>query len=150
MWLVGMERVDQKFLGNPVIRNNARSRAHRTIEDQPNFWGSPQFWQLDANCAGALTCPGINTLLLSVGGDGVQLLNWGSRTATVFAAKCEDLPGHLVQKGLAATPLMVVEGVQEPSILNHLLEGVTDFFCKHAPSSNGTGMVARKAGDGNS
>jgi hypothetical protein len=136
---VGMERVVNRLLSNPDIRASVCSREHRTFRDPQSFWGSPQFKQLDDDCAGALTRADVNTLLLSIGGDGVQLLNWGTRTATVFAVKCEDLPGHLVQKGLAATPLMIVEGVQESAVLNHLLQGVAEFFRKHASLTNGQG-----------
>jgi hypothetical protein len=94
---------------------------------------------LDADCAGALTNSDILTVLLTLGGDGVQLVNWGSRTATVIGLKCEDLPPDLVQKGLAVKPLLVIEGPQEPSVLNHALQAAADFFTEHAPSSDGSG-----------
>lgn len=80
-------------------------------------------------------------MLVSLGGDGVQLLNWGSRTATVIALKCEDLPPHLIQTGRAVSPLIVIEGPSEPSTLNHVLQNTAAFLEQHAPSSNGLGAV---------
>jgi hypothetical protein len=93
---------------------------------------------LDADCAGALSNSAILTILLTLGGDGVQLVNWGSRTATVIGVKCEDLPPDLVQKGLAVKQLLVIEGPQELSVLNHALQAVADFLKQHAPSSDGS------------
>jgi hypothetical protein len=111
----------------------------RTTADQATFWGSDAYRQLDADCGHSLSKDGVHSIILTIGGDGVQLLNWGSRTATVVGIKCEDLPSHLVQKGKAVKPLLVMEGPQEPSILNHAMVGVAEFFVKHVPSSNGTG-----------
>jgi hypothetical protein len=103
---------------------------------QPAFMA---FQLLDADCAGALTREEVPTVLLSLGGDGVQLLNWGSWTATVVGIKCEDLPPELVQKGMAVEPLLVIEGHQEPSVLNHALKGAAQFLLSHAPSTTGGG-----------
>jgi hypothetical protein len=111
----------------------------RSTADRSTFWGSDAFKQLDADCAHALSKDGTNSVVLTIGGDGVQLLNWGSRTATVVGLKCEGLPPHLALKGMAVRPLLVMEGPQEPSVLNHALQPAADFFVKHAPSSDGTG-----------
>lgn len=73
------------------------------------------------------------TLMLSLGGDGVQLLNLGSRTATVIGLKCEDLRRDLVQKAFAVVLIMVIEGRQEPSILKHALGRLAAVSVEHAP-----------------
>lgn len=117
------------------------SQAHRTTDDKETFWGSPAFQELNAACGGVLTNNTIRSIIISIGGDGVQLLNWGSRTGTVLAIKCEDLPPHLAHTGLAVAPLIVIEGPHEPSILNHVLKGTVDFLLEHSP-------VPSQAGDG--
>jgi hypothetical protein len=113
------------------------------MADRATFWGSDAFKQLDTDCAHALSSKGTKSVVLSIGGDGVQLLNWGSRTATVVGLKCEDLPPHLALKGKAVRPLLVMEGPQEPSVLNHALQPAADFFVKHAPSHTGTGAGSK-------
>jgi hypothetical protein len=130
----------QRLLADPVTGSHILSRSAQTTDDPSTFHGSEAFKQLDADCAGALTREDIHSVLLSIGGDGVQLLNWGCRTATVIGLKCEGLPPALVQKGIAIKPLVVIEGPQEPSVLNHVLQGAASFFLEHAPSTNGKGV----------
>lgn len=144
MWDLGIERAITSFLEDENVRSMVKSKAHRTTDDGATFYGSTHFKQLDQDCAGALTKEGVNTLLLSAGGDGVQLLNWGKRTATVIAVKNEDLPIHMIQSGRAVCPILVIEGPDEPSILNHILRRTVDFLVQHAPSSNGAGVCLAK------
>lgn len=141
MWDFGIERALASLLEDADIRALVKNQEHRTTDEPSTFYGSPHFRQLDADCAGALTNRCVRTILLSLGGDGVQLLNWGKRTATVIAAKCEDMPQHLVQTGRAVTPLLIIEGPDEPSHLNHILMRTVDFLVRHAPSSDGTGEL---------
>jgi hypothetical protein len=126
-------------MADPLTARSILARSARSTPDVGSFFNSEAYKTLDADCAGALSNSAILTILLTLGGDGVQLVNWGSRTATVIGVKCEDLPPDLVQKGLAVKPLLVIEGPQEPSVLNHALQAVADFFKQHAPSSNGSG-----------
>jgi hypothetical protein len=139
-WYFGVDQCLRRLLADPVTGPHILSKTARTPDDPSTFHGSEAFRLLDADCAGALTRRDIHTVLLSIGGDGVQLLNWGCRTATVIGMKCEDLPPELVQKGVAIKPLMVIEGPQEPSVLNHALQGAASFFVEHAPSTNGKGV----------
>lgn len=139
MWDLGVERALHKFLEDPDVRALVKAKNHRTVDDSSTFYGSDQFKKLDADCAGALTNDDMLTILISIGGDGVQLLNWGKRTATVIAIKCEDLPPHLVQSAKAVTPIMIIEGPQEPGNLNHILMKTIDFLVLHAPSTDGEG-----------
>lgn len=142
-WDLGIHNALAKFLEDPEIREHIKSRAHRTTDDHCTYFGSPSFATLNSDCAGILTqvdAPA-NTMLVSLGGDGVQLLNWGARTATVIALKCEDLPPHLIQTGRAVSPLIIIEGPSEPSTLNHVLQNTASFLVDHAPSSAGQGAV---------
>ena len=141
MWDFGLEQAITKFLDDPVLRENMKNKEHRTIDDPASFYGSPQFQQLDQDCAGALTSNNVLTMLIGIGGDGVQLLNWGNRTATVVALKCEDQPPHIVQTGRAVAPLFVIEGPTEPSELNHVFRSTVDKLIQYAPSSDGTGVL---------
>lgn len=138
-WDLGIENAISKFLEDPEIRAHVKSRAHRSTHDPSSFYGSQNFQDLDTDCAGILTQenPTANTMLISLGGDGVQLLNWGARTATVIALKCEDLPPHLIQTARAVSPLIIIEGPSEPSILDHVLRKTVTFLHNHAPSTSG-------------
>lgn len=145
MWYFGVEQSLQRLLSDPVVREHIKNGTARKRAEGSSMYSSDAFKQLDSDCAGALTKDGVTSLLLSLGGDGVQLLNWGSRTATVIGLKCEDLPSELVQKGIAVLPLVVIEGKQEPAVLSHGLAAVAEFFLKHAPSSNRKGAVRSHA-----
>jgi hypothetical protein len=138
-WSFGIDQCVRRLLADPATAPHILSKRARTTSDAASFYGSEAFQLLDADCAGALTREEVPTVLLSLGGDGVQLLNWGSRTATVVGIKCEDLPPELVQKGMAVKPLLVIEGHQEPSVLNHALKGAAQFLLSHAPSTTGEG-----------
>lgn len=140
---MGIHNALAKFLEDPEIRNHIKSRAHRTTDDPSTFFGSQHFKDLDEDCCGILTQAdaAAHTILVGLGGDGVQLLNWGARTATVIALKCEDLPPHLIQTGRAASPLLIIEGPSEPSNLNHVLQHTVGFLVQHAPPSPGEGAL---------
>jgi hypothetical protein len=145
MWCFGVGEALQRLVANPEVLHHLKARTARTDKELGTFFNSPQYRQLNWDTGGALDNHELITVLLSIGGDGVQLLNWGNRTATVIGLKCEDLPPNLVQKGLAVMPLIVVEGVQEPAVLNHVLEPVADFFVKHAPFRNEKGGTLPKS-----
>jgi hypothetical protein len=93
-------------MADPLTARSILARSSRSTPDAGSFFSSPEYKLLDADCAGALSNSAILTVLLTLGSDGVQLVNWGSRTATVIGVKFEDLPPDLVQKGLAVKPLM--------------------------------------------
>jgi hypothetical protein len=141
LWSFNPEDTLRRLLANPQVRAHVLSPSHRTTADASTFWGSPQFKQLNQDCAGVFDDPRLTAVLLSIGGDGVNIVNWGSRTATIIALKLEDLPEHLVQKGLAVAPLIVIEGPQEPSNLDFVYDLVVPFFSKHAPSKNHRGVT---------
>ena len=127
----------RRLAANPKLLEHIESQQHRTTTDTETFWGSQQFKNLDADSAGALTSAEWRTVLFSLGGDGVDLVNWGNRTATVLGLKLEDLPSHRVQTGAAVAPLIVIEGPKEPSNMRHVNDLVVDVFEKYAPSSDG-------------
>lgn len=134
MWDLGIESAMAKFLEDPEIRQCIKDKLHRTTADPQTYYGSQAFKNLNDDCAGALMMHNVLTMLISIGGDGVQLLNWGKRTATVIAVKCEDLPMHIVQTARAVAPLIIIEGPTEPGTLDHILKHTVDFLCDHAPS----------------
>jgi hypothetical protein len=140
-WYFGVQRCLRRLLSDPDNLEDVCNRSARTTNDSATFYGSPQYKQLNIDCGGALDNKKYLTLLLSLGGDGVQLLNWGCRTATVIGLKCEDLCPERVQSGRAVVPLMVIEGPQEPSVLNHALAKAAAFFLQHCPSSDGKGSL---------
>jgi hypothetical protein len=142
LWTFGVEATIRRLLADPEIRSFFLSKAHRTTGDSATFWGSPQFAQLNKDCAGVFDSLVRHAVLFSIGGDGVNIVNWGSRTATVIALKLEDLPDHLVQKGLAVAPLFVIEGPQEPSNLEHVYALAVPYFKEHAPSPNHRGVFS--------
>ena len=141
LWCFKPEDTLRRLLADPDVRAHVLSPSHRTTSDGSTFWGSPQFRQLNQDCAGVFDSALLNAVLVSIGGDGVNIVNWGSRTATVIALKLEDLPEHLVQKGLAVAPLIVIEGPQEPSNLDFVYDLVVPFFQHHAPSADHKGAI---------
>lgn len=143
MWYFDVESSLRRLLSDPEVRHHIQQRTARRHGDPSSFFASEAFRMLDDDCAHALTDEQVLSIVLSLGGDGVQLLNWGARTATVIGLKCEDLPPHLVQTGRAVLPLAVVEGPQEPAVLKHILAPAAQFFLKHAPSSNRKGARSR-------
>jgi hypothetical protein len=139
-WYFGVEQCLDRLMADPVTAKHILARSARTTTDVGSFFLSKAYRLLDGDCAGALSNSNVITVLLTLGGDGVQLVNWGSRTATVIGLKCEDLPPDLVQRGQAVKPLLVIEGPQEPSVLNHALQPVAEFLHQHAPSQDGIGI----------
>jgi hypothetical protein len=105
-WDFGVQQCLDRLMADPLTARSILARSSRSTPDAGSFFSSPEYKLLDADCAGALSNSAILTVLLTLGGDGVQLVNWGSRTATVIGVKFEDLPPDLVQKGLAVKPLM--------------------------------------------
>jgi hypothetical protein len=141
-WYFGVEQCIDRLMADPATGKHILLRSARSTPDTGSYFNSPAYKMLNEDCAGALSQSNICTVLLTLGGDGVQLVNWGSRTATVVGLKCEDMPPELAQKGQAVKPLLVIEGPQEPSVLNHALQAVAKFFHQHAPSSNGSGICS--------
>lgn len=139
MWYFDVESSLRRLLSDPEVRRHILARTARRTEDPTSFFASEAYRLLDEDCAKILSDEQVLSIVLSLGGDGVQLLNWGTRTATVIGLKCEDLPPHLVQTGRAVLPLVVVEGPKEPAVLKHILAPAAKFFAKHAPSSDGKG-----------
>lgn len=137
VWNFGVGEALQFLLSKPVLRKHILAKEHRTMDDPGTFWGSQQLKQLNEACGGVFTDESRHAVLLSLGGDGVDIVNWGKRTCTLIGLKLEDLPAEWVQKGEAVAPLFVVEGPNEPLNLKPLSNLVVDFFTKHAPSSDG-------------
>lgn len=133
MWFFGVGETLKKILSDPQLRKHALSREHRTTDDSETFWGSDQYKELNKDTAGAAAG---SSVLMSIGGDGLDLNNWGRRTATVWGLKIEDLPAELVQKGSAVAPLVIVEGPQEPANVQPVNELIVAFFKKHQPSAD--------------
>lgn len=130
-----MDSALKHFLSDPDLRRHIISKEHRDVDNPDSYYGSQAFKDLDAALGGALTStdPDMKVVEVSIGGDGVQLLNWGTRTATLIVLKCESLPTSLVQTGVACVPLLVIEGKHEPKVLQHVLKPIVDFLCDHAP-----------------
>ena len=111
------------MFANPTLAPHLVNQAHRTVNDPESFWGSPAFKELNESVGGALTDSPAGTvcIIMSAGIDGVQLLTFGKRTATVLGSKVEDLPPALVQTALAVLPSLIVEGRHEPKDMVDIL-----------------------------
>jgi hypothetical protein len=73
--------------------------------------------------------------MLEIGGDGVSLLNFGVRSATVLAIRCMDLLAELSHTAKVYRPLIVIEGPGEVSTPNHIFGPTVEFFCRHSPTA---------------
>ena len=133
LWFFSPLLFINRLMADPKLAPHLYKQRHRTYNDDQSFWGSPAFQHLNSALGGRLTQTDspFKTLVFGIGIDGVQLLNWGSRTATVVGLKCEDLPPSLAFKNSATFPVMIIEGKQEPHVMNHALQLVIDFFKKH-------------------
>lgn len=129
LWFFSPELFLRRLFGNPDLSQHLFWQRHRSVNDDQTYWGSPAFKLLDQDVDGALTQPrNFKTILLGIGADGVQLLNWGTRTATLIGLRCEDLPGHLRAKKVATFPVIIIEGKSEPHVLTHALRLVVSWF----------------------
>ena len=121
-WYIPVEEIVQQWCSDPVLGQHILNQEHRTTDDPETFFGSPAYRQLDEDLGGALSNPNIRTLLLTGGLDGVQLLTFGKRSATIFGVQLRELPPHLVQTAGAVRICIVVEGRHEPHRLNSIFK----------------------------
>lgn len=114
----------------------ASSRGHK-YGDASTYFGSEAFRVYDATAFGRVG-PGrphgvLPTIMIQLGGDGVSLLNFGNRTATVIGIRCEELPEEGSQSNLAWRPVIVVEGPKETTALHGIMAQTIRELQEHAP-----------------
>lgn len=109
----------------------------RPYDDPTSYFASAAFKAYDTAANGrvgkdrpAAVAP---TCMLQLGGDGVSLLNFGQRTATVIGIRCEELRGEFSQSHLAWRPIIIIEGPQETAVLHNILEATVNKLRMHAP-----------------
>lgn len=122
---------DPKFR---LLYDNGRCRKY---DDNTTYFGSEAFRRYDGKALGRVG-PGrpqgvLPTIMLQVGGDGVSLLNFGNRTATVIGIRCEELPPEASQSNLAWRPVIVVEGPKETTALNGIMANTIRQLQEHGP-----------------
>ena len=120
---------------NPAFRR--WYQADRPYTDPTSFFASQAFKAYD-EATGGRVGPGrpanvAPTVMLQLGGDGVSLLNFGQRTATVIGVRCEELPGEVSQSHMAWRPVIVIEGPKEVTVLHNILANMVSQLQKHAP-----------------
>lgn len=113
----------------------------RNYTDPASYFASNAFRAFDGDCHGRVGPDRpINvhrTVMLQFGGDGVSLLNFGQRTATVIGVRCEELPPEFGHSRLAWRPVIVVEGPKEPSNLSGIMARTIQALQAHGPVSMG-------------
>lgn len=80
------------------------------------------------------------TCMIQVGGDGVSLLNFGQRTATIIGVRCEELPPESGSTMMAWRPVIIIEGPLETTVLHEILHDMVQLLCQHAPMKH-TGQI---------
>lgn len=112
-------------------------QAGRQYDDASSYFSSAAFKAFDAAAGGKVgpdrPDPFPPTCMIQLGGDGVSLLNFGQRTATVIGVRCEELPGEVSQSQLAWRPFIVIEGPKEPSRLHDILAHTVRELREHGP-----------------
>jgi hypothetical protein len=89
---------------------------------------------------GANRPPGCaDTLLLEIGGDGVQL-SLGNHTTMVMGVRCEDLPPEVSHSKTGWRILLIVEGPKECTNLNYVLQPTVDKLLELCPRISGAGL----------
>jgi hypothetical protein len=113
-WNLGVKSVVQSLYNEQVFSDAVGTfRNHHTSTFQ-----FAAMRKVDESTGGALTTDsGPSTIPFEIGGDGVQVLNFGQRTVSVLGIRCLDLPPHLSHTRFSSRPLIVVEGKKEKSAL---------------------------------
>lgn len=140
----------------PVIKDMFQDPAFRKEYMQPRNYDDPtSYHACDAFKAyddaaggnvGQNRPPGFPaTCMFQLGGDGVSLLNFGQRSATVIGVRCEELSGDVSQTHMAWRPVIIIEGPRETTNLRHILANTVQQLCNHSPMAN-PGMVVPGGG----
>lgn len=134
-WDFGLVNVLTSMFQNPKFRR--MYRTGRRYDDPTTYFGSPAFKAYDAAMNERVGENRPNhvppTCMFQLGGDGVSLLNFGQRTATVIGVRCEELPGEVSQSHLAWRPIIVIEGPKETMVLHEILAATVRQLQAHAP-----------------
>lgn len=134
-WDFGVVPVVKDMFQDPNFREHYQQP--RRYDDPSSYHASQAFKDYDraANYrCGQARGEGIPaTCMFQIGGDGVSLLNFGQRTATVIGIRCEELPGEASQSNMAWRPIIIVEGPKETTNLKHILRDTVTQLCMHAP-----------------
>ena len=120
---------------NPKFRQ--MYRTGRRYDDPTTYFGSPAFQAYHAAMNEQVGQNRSNnvapTCMFQLGGDGVSLLHFGQRTATVIGVRCEELPGEVSQSHLAWRPIIVIEGPKETTVMHKILAATVRQLQKHEP-----------------
>lgn len=137
-WDFGILPVIKDMFKDPAFR--ARYKQPRAYDDPTCYFACEAFKAYDAAADGKV---GRNrppdfpcTCMFQLGGDGVSLLNFGQRSATVIGVRCEELSGDVSQTRLAWYPVIIIEGPKDPTNLQYILEDTVKQLCRHAPMAN--------------
>jgi hypothetical protein len=110
---------------------------HRDYGSDTSFFHSKAFHRLDRRCNGRIgqgrRPEEPSTSVWELGGDGVELMTFGTRKAAVLGLRCEELPPHLSHTDISWRPLIIVEGPREKTNLDGILKAPIDTFIRHAP-----------------
>lgn len=122
------------MFADPMFAENQVTAEQKAQGESHTYYGSPAFLELNDVCNGRLTNPSFKSSLWILGADGVQLLNFGARTACIIGLKCEDLHPAVAHTKIAYRPLLVLEGCGgEPKALHEVLRPTVNFFRECAP-----------------
>ena len=109
-------------------------------EDPTSYFAKAAFRAYDSTANGRVSKDKPDhvfpSCMLQLGGDGVSLLNFGQRTATVIGVRCEELCGEFSQSNLAWRPVIIIEGPKETMVLHNIMKATIDKLRRHAPMKN--------------
>lgn len=72
-------------------------------------------------------------ITFELGGDGVNILNFGSRTVSIIAVRCLDLPGSMSHSKASYRPIAIIEGRPEKTALDAIVDMIAEDFLKYYP-----------------
>lgn len=137
-WDFGILPVIQDMFKDPAFR--AGYKQPRAYDDRTSYFACEAFKEYDAAAngkAGMHRPPNSPpTCMFQLGGDGVSLLNFGQRSATVIGVRCEEMPGDVSQTRLSWRPVIIIEGPRETTNLQYIMEDTVKQLCMHAPMAN--------------
>lgn len=134
-WDFGIVDVVKDMFKSPRFRE--LYHEGRNYDDPASYFASRAFKEYDKAANGVVGAARPDhvkpTVMLQLGGDGVSLLNFGQRTATVIGVRCEELTGEASHSHLAWRPVIVIEGPKETTVLHNIMASTVNMLRRHAP-----------------
>lgn len=133
----GESKTVRSLLREPGFLDQLKDAQKRARADPASFWRTPAGRSLDKACGYKFTKPRNDEIavLFSFGGDGGQMFDNKQYGTLVWGLRLLDLPPELSHANNSWAPLGLVQGPNEPTRMEGLLEPLVKFFARHDPGA---------------